>query len=266
MRFKSNTSSTLQRKETVIGSSTWIRVSDQPRRLSSANRLEVFPFERIPVSLHSAVAAVCPSLHFRFTRRQVKSFVFRNRNPPCNSFALGGQSLLALLAVKSVRAALVPRSALNNFAARNGSQAFHCCTSPPRARCLTFALPPDGGGPGRLLRFSNVAVGGPLTTRARVGRFTTSHVSTQSHRPGRSNVLARAGQASKVCRYRGNLNCNLVALLLGLEFSFQHLPLGLTESRPAPWGQAQASALFGPRTITDSPVCDRSTPLHDPLR
>ena len=43
----------------------------------------------------------------------------------------------------------------------------------PRARCLTLALPPNGGGPGSHLRFTEVTVGCPLATRARVGRLTT---------------------------------------------------------------------------------------------
>lgn len=62
---------------------------------------------------------------------------------------------------------------LSNYEARNQSHVFSLCASSPRARCLTLALPPNGGGPGSPLRFTEVTVGCPLATRARVGRLTT---------------------------------------------------------------------------------------------
>jgi hypothetical protein len=62
---------------------------------------------------------------------------------------------------------------LSNYEARNQIHAFYSRASPPRARCLTLALPPNGGGPGSPLRFTEVTVGCPLATRARGGRLTT---------------------------------------------------------------------------------------------
>ena len=62
---------------------------------------------------------------------------------------------------------------LSNYEARNQSHGFPLRASSPRARCLTLALPPNGGGPGRHLGFADVTLGGPLATRARGGRHTT---------------------------------------------------------------------------------------------
>ena len=62
---------------------------------------------------------------------------------------------------------------LSNYEARNQIHALYLRASSPRARCLTLALPPNGGGPGSHLRFTNATVGCPLATRARGGRPTT---------------------------------------------------------------------------------------------
>lgn len=152
---------------------------------------------------------------------------------------------------------------LNRHEARNHSQAFHSRTSPPHARCLTFAI-----AAARLGRAASRVVAhhgrGALTTRARVGRSTTSHVATQSNRPGNSTIPARAGQASNVCRSRGELTGNLVVSLLALAvcdwLSAMSPKPGLTEPPPA----SQVPARFGPRTATDSVALRllHSTALH----
>jgi hypothetical protein len=69
--------------------------------------------------------------------------------------------------------ALCGARVLSNYEARNQIHVFYLRASPPRARCLTLALPPNGGGPGSHLRFTEVTVGCPLATRARGGRLTT---------------------------------------------------------------------------------------------
>lgn len=53
------------------------------------------------------------------------------------------------------------------------SQFFNSVRAPPRARCLTLTLAPNGAGPGRLLRFAMLSASGPFATRARDGHATT---------------------------------------------------------------------------------------------
>ena len=83
------------------------------------------------------------------------------------------QATLARLARFKIYFALLSIRVLSNHEARNQSHAFYLRASPPRARCLTLALPPNGGGPGSHLRFTDVTLGCPLATRARGGRLTT---------------------------------------------------------------------------------------------
>jgi len=62
---------------------------------------------------------------------------------------------------------------LNRHEARNQIHGLYLRSSPSRARCLTLALAPNGAGSGSHLRFTNVTLGCPLATRARVGHPTT---------------------------------------------------------------------------------------------
>ena len=159
--------------------------------------------------------------------------------------------MLALLGVKLVRAALLAGAARTSRAqplrARNRREAFHLRTSLPRARCLTLALAPDGAGPGSHLRFTNVTLGCPLATRARVGRPTTQarHHATGPlqlfHPPGahesgiESQPLSRAeGWTSRRFAPRPGEPS------LPSRFAFSDFP-GLTEP-PLALGSGQAQA------------------------
>ena len=77
---------------------------------------------------------------------------------------------------------------LSNHEARNHSQAFHSRTPPPRARCLTATLPPNGGGPRRHRGFTNATVGVAWPTRARVHPSTRANGSVPTHRCGFTNA------------------------------------------------------------------------------
>jgi len=101
----------------------------------------------------------------------VKLFGETDFNPSGNSVALKGN--VCSRGSEEDQFALHVARVLNRHEARNQIHAFYLRASLPRARCLTLALPPDGGGPGSQLRFTNVTVGCPRATRARVGRRTT---------------------------------------------------------------------------------------------
>jgi len=94
---------------------------------------------------------------------------------------------------------------LSNYEARNQIHAFYLRASPPRARCLTLALPPNGGGPGSPLRFTNVIPGCPLATRARGGRPTTLERSCSNPPVLVARTPGARESGINVSRYRGKL-------------------------------------------------------------
>ncbi len=170
---------------------------------------------------------------------------------------------------------------LNHHEARNQSHVFHLRTSSPCARCLTLALAPNGAGPGSHLGFTDVTLGCPLATRAHDGRATTLERLT-SNPPLRvvgSLSCARVRHQEKDGRYRGK---SIAASSLRSSIR-QRQQSGLTErtlARSEPCADAPlvahrlrfvpsdavrpdckltASALFGPRPMTDSPALH---PLH----
>ena len=77
----------------------------------------------------------------------------------------------------------------------------------PRARCLTLALAPNGAGPGSHLGFTEVTLGCPLATRARVGRLTTleRRCSNPPLLVARTVWRARVRHQGKDGRYRGRI-------------------------------------------------------------
>ncbi len=121
---------------------------------------------------------------------------FSNCNAP--------QSQFASLMITFVRTAFSFR-AQPQFGRATGLVTFvSCLRESPRARCLTLTLPPNGGGPGCHLRFTNVTLGSPFATRAR--DFTRLYARTLL---GLTTLRVvprlRAGQASIVSRYRGSI-------------------------------------------------------------
>ena len=160
---------------------------------------------------------------------------------------------------------------LINYEARNQREVFHLRSSLPRARCLTLALAPNGAGPGRHLRFTDVTLGGPLATRARVGRLTTLE---RPHAIHPFRLLERSG-----ARGSGIKQPRRFAARFGTRASRPHaIQPGLTERTLAlllPRAVAplvahrldsrQVSALFGPRTMTDSPALQTASLTPRPL-
>ena len=150
---------------------------------------------------------------------------------------------------------------LSNYEARNQIHAFYLRASPPRARCLTLALPPNGGGPGSPLRFTEVTVGCPLATRARGGRLTTLERACSNppvrvvRMPGArgSGIKKSAAIAERLIELlvasllaRANLHC--VAVRLFSLSEFQHFPMASQSRRDSPRSQAHRLGTVRPAT------------------
>ena len=115
---------------------------------------------------------------------------------------------------------------LNRHKARSQAHGFHCWTSPPRARCLTFALAANAAGPRRRRGFTNAAVSGALTTRARVHPSPRPNGSVAIH-PFRFTNARRARVRHQTMAAVAEWICRLVAALLDLPPGLSEPPLAL---------------------------------------
>jgi hypothetical protein len=165
---------------------------------------------------------------------------------------------------------------LSNYEARNQSHAFYLRASPPRARCLTLALPPNGGGPGSPLRFTEVTVGCPLATRARGGRLTTLERSCSNppllvaRTPGargsgikKSAAIAESLVDVSSLRSSRGRTCTALRFAFLVFPSFSLFPWPHRADAIRPDHKLIASALFALRPMTDLPAL---RPLHSTPR
>jgi hypothetical protein len=140
----------------------------------------------------------------------------------------------------------------------------------PRTRCLTLALPPNGGGPGSHLGFTNVTLGCPLATRARVGRLTTLErlCSNPPLLVARTVWRARVRHQGKDGRYRGNSyaasslrssNCTVARTPASQSGHLREPSLALTRPRsPTGFGSRQVTR-FAQMASSPLPHCSART-------